>query len=500
MKYLSAIGEQISDFSRSLFSPSWGSSAIRSFGRFFPFTFWSSNRPQSTEVNYTVTRSLYRNEGDYTYGSGFAKPIVDLQVGFIGLPLASTDDEATNEFLNDCLTNFWVEEIQQMLRDAIRDSKCIVRVQRPDILDPLMTLDEAEHCALEIIPPELVEIERNIANKRIIERAVIRHVMTFVKDEGDVASGQDPTVEEHDVLEVIDRDNFRFFDQTDDVWLTDLQRVNPWNFVPLVEVYNEWDSALNSGQSDFETVVPFMQAFHEVLKQGLQAHKYHSTPKVVMNLIDVASFIKNNFPEAVDQTTGEIMPHAEISWRGREILFLQTEDKMTFLEAKSVLGDTTALLEFLIDCICIASQTPEWAFLRVSTGTANSDRNAQTVPFVKKIDRKRRSFQKPIQELLKMVLVMSNSVPIRPRLSWEIVRADDLVVYMQAFQQLVMGLEVAVQRGEISDETYRRMIKLFLPAMKSTSQEAIDAKSNLQLPAPTPVQSQSPSQPFAQHA
>jgi hypothetical protein len=204
-----------------------------------------------------------------------------------------------------------------------------------------------------------------------------------------------------------------------------------------------------------------------------------------MNLVDVASFIKNNFPEAVDQTTGEIRPQSEISWRGREILFLQTEDKMSFLEAKSVLGDTTTLLEFIIDCICIASQTPEWAFLRVSGGTANSDRNAQTVPFVKKIDRKRRNFQRPIQELLKMVLVMSNLIPVRPKLSWEMVRVDDLVVYTQAFQQLVMGLEVAVQRGEISDETYRRMIKLFLPAMKNTSQEALDAKSNLvpELPA-----------------
>jgi hypothetical protein len=67
---------------------------------------------------------------------------------------------------------------------------------------------------------------------------------------------------------------------------------------------------------------------------------------------------------------------------------------MEFLEAQSVLGDTKTLLEFLIDCICIASQTPEWAFMRVDSGSANSDRNAQTVPFVKKIERKRRNFAK----------------------------------------------------------------------------------------------------------
>jgi hypothetical protein len=232
-----------------------------------------------------------------------------------------------------------------------------------------------------------------------------------------------------------------------------------------------------------------MRAFSEVLGQGLQAHKYHSTPKVVMSLSDVAPFIKNNFPEAVNPETGEIMPYAEISWRGREILFLQTGDSMEFLEATSVLGDTTILLEFLIDCICIASQTPEWAFMRVSSGTANSDRNAQTVPFLKKIDRKRRDFTKPFQELLKMVMVANGFIPVRAELSWEIVRPDDLVVMTQAFQQLVMGLEVAVARGEISDETYRRMIKQFLPAMKTTQQEEKDSLNNRELPAPVqPIQ------------
>lgn len=472
MNVFRKVGEQVTDLTRYIFPARIGN-ALRSW---LPrtFSFWSEKRPTSSEVNYTLTREIYRNEGAMNLGTGFAKPMIDLQVGFIGIPIASTENEAMNDFLNECINNFWVDEIQQMLRDSIRDSKTIIRVQRPDILDPLMTLDEAEHCALEIVPPELVDIERDMKNKRVITRAVIRHTFTIIKDDGNPATGQDPTTEEHDVLEIIDQDNFKFYDQTDNQWLTDMASRNRWGFVPLVEVYNEWDSALKSGQSDFEAVIPFMQAFNDVLKQGLTAHKYHSTPKVVLKLTDVAPFIKNNFPEAVDPTTGEIMPHAEISWRGREILFLQQGDDMSFLEAKSVLGDTNTLLEFLIDCICIASQTPEWAFLRVSSGTANSDRNAQTVPFLKKIDRKRRAFQKPIQDILKMALVMSNEIPVRAKLSWEMARVDDLVVFAQAFQQLVMGLEVAIDRGEISNETYMRMIKEFLPAMKSTAEEQKD--------------------------
>ena len=49
--------------------------------------------------------------------------------------------------------------------------------------------------------------------------------------------------------------------------------------------------------------------------------------------------------------------------------------------------------------------------MRVSGGTANSDRNAQTVPFLKKIERKRKNFQQPVQELLKMVIVMTQPDP-----------------------------------------------------------------------------------------
>jgi len=477
MKILSWVGEQFSDLSRSLW-PSWGGSALRSWTQVFTISFWSNRKPQRSVVNYDFCRRLYRSESDICLGTGFAKPIVDLQTAFIGIPVVNTENEATNDFLNECINVYWLDEIQQMLRDSIRDSKVVVRIQRPDILDPLMTLDEAEHCTLEIIPPEFVTIEYDPRNKRVMQRAIVTHTMLFVKDKGNPATGQDPTTEEHTVLEIIDQNGFRFWDQNDNVWLTDLQSSNRYGFVPLLEVFNEWDASLQSGQSDYEAVLPFMEAFAQVLQQGLQAHKYHSTPKVVMKLQDVAPFIKNNFPEAVDQTTGEIVPHAEISWRGREILFLQQGDEMAFLEARSVLGDTTALLEFLIDCICIAAQTPEWAFMRVASGTANSDRNAQTVPFLKKIDRKRRMFQRPIQELLKMVLVMSGDIPVRANLAWEMARPDDLVVHMQAFQQLVMGLEVALASGEISDETYMRMIKEFLPAMKSISQEKKDADAD----------------------
>lgn len=469
------------DASRSIIMAPWSTmGAIRSGIRAMGMRFW----PQGIEasdapiVNYDITRSLYRNDGEQALGSGFCKPIVDLQVGFIGLPIASTDDEARDDYLNECVQTYWAQEIQEMIRDSLRDSKTIVRVRRPDIDDPLMTVNEAAHCQLEVITPERVEIERNVANKNIIERAVISHKMLFVEDQGNVAQGQDPQVREHAVLEIITKDRFRFYDKTDEKELSSLSAPNRDGFVPLEEVFNEWDSALQDGQSEFEGCMPFIQAFHDLMKQGLQAHKYHSTPKLKLKLDDVTTFLKNNWPDVFDPGTNAIREGATIQWQGREILFFQTSEDAEFIEAKSVLGDTKTLAEFLIDCICIASQTPEWAFMRVDSGSANSDRNAQTVPLVKKIDRKRRNYTRPIQNIMKMAMVMQGETPVRANLTWDVIRTDDEVVYWQAFQQLVMGLEVAKQAGEISDETYMKMLKQFLPAMKPTLQERKDADAD----------------------
>jgi hypothetical protein len=485
----------VGDLTRSLMPFSWTSvTGIRSFLGFFGTRFWPTTHPaaEHSTVNYELTRTLYRNDGDIGLGSGFAKPIVNVTVNFMGIPKVLIEgSEVQTDFLNSCITEYWASQLREMFTATIRDSKCVVKLCWPDILDPLMTIGESEHGWLEIIPPDLVDIERDGRNRNIITRAVIHRRMNMVIDEGDPSKGQDPKVENHDVLELIDRDKYTFWDQTTSEWLPELEAVNSYGFVPVVEVYNEWDSSLQGGQSDLETVIPFLTAFHEIMVQGLQAHKYHSTPKLKLKIKDVAVFIKNNFPDAWDATSGTIRNGSTIGLSGREVYLFEQDEDAEFLEARSVLGDTKTLAEFLIDCICIASETPEWAFMRVDSGSANSDRNAQTVPLIKKVERKRVNFAEPIQQLCKMALVVMGSIPVRAKVTWEIVRPDDEFVTMQAFQQLVMGLEVARASGEISDETYMNSIRAFLPGMKSPSQEAKDIPPTpvlTALPAPSPSQ------------
>lgn len=474
--------------SEQIISSSLGSfftfSGIRSSFRVIGNTFWPKAHPRAegTVVNYDLARQIYRNSGDDALGSAFAKPIVDLQVAFIGIPTVKIEENETLEdHLNECIKDFWAGDMQEMFKSAIRDGKVIVRLRQPDILDPLMTMDEATHYCLEVIPPERVDIQYSMRNKNVIEQVQILHRMIVVTQPADLTQGLQAIEEEHDVIEVITKDAYRFYDQNTSTWLDDMRSTNSWNFVPVMEVFNEWDAALQGGQSDFESVIPFLNAFHDVVAQGLQAHRYHSTPKIKLKISDVTQFIKNNFPDAIDEM-GQVKQGASVNWQGREILFFNSDEDAGFLEARSVLGDTKTLADFLIDCIAVASQTPEWAFMRVDSGSANSDRNAQTVPFLRKIQRKRTNFQHAVQQLCKMAAVAYGEIPYRPSIIWDQIRPDDQLVIAQAFQQMIMGLEVAAQRGEISDETYMETIRSFLPMMGNPAYEKAHA-----IPPPPPA-------------
>ena len=311
--------------------------------------FWSQNSIalEGSRVDYNSARTLYRNSGPNALGAGFCKPMIDLPVAFMGLPTATSDDPDFDDFLNACMHDYWPDGLQQVFRDAMRDSKVFVRVRRPSLNDPLMIVEDAEHCEIECLPPERVQIDRNQKNKNIIERAIISHKMMVITDPGSPREMRDPTYEEHEVIEIITRQSYQWWDRTTDELMPDWGGPNAQKFVPIVEVVNEWESYLQGGVSDLETSQVFIQALSDLLQQSLTAHKYHSVPKVKFKIKDVQAFITNNFPEAMDPSTGRIKAQSEISWTGKEILFIQPDEEADFIEAQSVLGDSTQLCGIL---------------------------------------------------------------------------------------------------------------------------------------------------------
>lgn len=441
---------------------------------------------QGTVVNYDLARALYRNQDpDRQYGGGFVKPIIDLCVEYMGIP--SVSGTANDAFLNECITDYWAPQLQQAFRDALRDSKAIVRYRQPNILNPLVSEPDRMHGKLEIVPPESVDITYDPTDPDMIEQAVFTHEVNIdTRSLEEVLNGTAPRMEVHEVIEVVTANSYRFYDKTSGEELTSWESRNRWGFVPLWEMYNEYAADLGGGQSEIESILPFIEAFHQVLVDCLAAHAYHSVPKVKFNLKSVEQFLKNNYREVFDETTGQLKPGAKISFQGREIFFFQADEDAGFIEAQSVLGDSKTLLEFLIDCIAIASHTPRWAILADTNNTSENDASVQ--PFVKKIGKKRVQFNDALVMICKMALVATGKSPDTPRMSWAPVRLLDLVSKGQAIQQLILGFDVASQHQWLSDRTIVHILGTLFDEVSDPDEEMEAAKDNVVVePAPAPA-------------
>ena len=460
------------DVSRSIWY-SGGLSAIRTF---LSSGFFTRPQMQGTIVNYDVTRALYRNDHqEYNLGAGFVRPIIDLAVEYVGLPYITSDDDNRDVFLNECIHDYWGHTLLQAWRDSMRDSKVVVRFRQPRLDNPLFNERDRLHGKLDIIPPEMVDIVFDPTDPDLIAKAVITHYIDVdERTDREVIEGDPPRIKEHEVLETITPDSYTFFDKTMDEDLTTWGMPNPAGFAPLWPLWNEYDAALGGGQSDIEPCLPFIQAFHEVMLQSLAAHKYHSTPKAFFKLKDVSTFLRNNYPDVVN-TDGSLKAGAQINWEGREIFFFETEEEAGFIEAKSELGDSKTLLDFLIDCICIAAETPKWAILKDSGA---SDKDASVQPFEKKIARKRMMFEEIVVLLCKMVQVVNGQTPETVRVMWHQVRLADLAAKAQAMQQVVLSLDVATTHKWISDDTAIAILGTLWPEIDAPSVEKAEAQDN----------------------
>lgn len=309
--------------------------------RFFTAGFITRPQMQGTIVSYDLARSLYRNDNkDYSLGSGFVRPVIDLAVEYMGLPYVTSDDDSRDSFLNECIHDYWGRELQQSFRDAMRDSKSVVRFRQPRLDNPLFTEADREHGKIDVIPPEMAEIVFDPTDPDLIEKASITHYIEVdERTEEETIQGKPPRIKEHELIETIYPDVYKFFDRTVDAEITEWEMANVLGFVPLWPVWNEYDAALGGGQSDIEPILPFVQAFHEVMLQSLASNKYLSMPKAKFKLKDVTTFIRNNFPEVVDDQ-GKVIPGAKVDWTGQEIFFLEVEEDIDFIEVKSALGDS----------------------------------------------------------------------------------------------------------------------------------------------------------------
>ncbi len=463
---------------------------LRTGFRNFRRTFWPTTPSYAgTKISYEQTRNLYRSaDKQSNLGAGMVRRIINARVDFIELPHPSSGDDVVDEFLYKCIWTYWASALQQMIRDSTRDAETVIRIKRHDQSNRLISDEEWEACFLEVIPPERVSIYyKQGGTSGEIEKAYVRHEIEE-EIESTTQNGRAitlPQVRQKVIIEEITPDVFRYFDQTEGVWRDDLQQPNTWGFVPLVEVKNEEEAYLEGGQSDLESCLPFILAFHDVMAAALTAHKAHSIPKAKFKINDLMGFIANNWPESFEKDeNGRIKPetfNGNIQWKGTEILFMQSEEDAEFLEARSVLGDSKTLMDFLLDCIATTSETP-----RAILMATKFDDTDEITPFTKLINRKRNFYKPFIQQICKMVLAINFMEPIVVPLAWDEVTAEEALQRAQALQQRVMADEVLATREVISDRTMRADLRRHIKHMRGNDDEAKDAKANKQLEVISP--------------
>jgi hypothetical protein len=436
-------------------------------------TFWAT--PVQPQIRYTaidtdLARSLYYNtDPSINMGAGFTRPIIDSCADYVGVPHLLTTMPDLDDILRTCVEKYWKKSLWEIYRNAMRDSMTWVRVRRP-FPHPLVTSEEEDTIYLEIVDKDRVVPYYN-PQTGYLDRIEIA-TMVFIEDTAFdpttvIQTGIQPTGREHEIIEIITNDTYTYYDRTAQVYLDNLTTANTWGFIGFVPFYNDFDSALNGGACEVETVYPLLQAFHNLFAQLARSSSYQSAPKVKFKLNDVQTFIKNNFPGAFT-ATGEFT--GNINWRGNEIFFMESDEDVGFIETAAT-SETqfVTLMSFVLDCICIVSETPEWALFRPLTETQSD--NAQTLRFEQRVTRKRFGWTASFQELAKMALVIYGSPPVSASVEWDELSTATLAAKAQAMNQTIAAAEVANRAGAISMDTYMNKIRGFFGGMKDNQAE-----------------------------
>lgn len=431
-------------------------------------------------VDYNAARECYYNNAtNVNQGTIFARPIVDVAADFISTPTATVkEDKEIDPLMNNLLSQQWAKALIDMYRISMRDTRVWVRLRRP-VPGVLQAPNENEQLDLEIITLERVQATYN-AITRQLDRVVISN-RVWVEDNpynpAQANNGVASFGRFHDILEIITPNEYSYWDKTSNEPFEGTV-TNEWGFIPLLEVFNEYDPTLNGGICEFEAAYVFFKAFHDIMNQIRQGFKNHATPKIKFKVGEVATFLENNFPDAMHE--GKLV--GNINWEGREILFMESDEDAGFLEVKSAIGDATVLLDFVISCISIATRTPKWALMRVVGQEVASTATSENLPFENRINSKRINYGTYIQTLLKMALKILKDAPMLAELTWSPLQTADVVQQAQALNQTVMAAEVANRAGAISLDTYRSKIRKFFPTMKDNQSEnaATQAEQTLQ--------------------
>lgn len=425
---------------------------------FFGGKFHAGYKLDSTKVNYELAKELYHNtKDDYKLGAGFAKPIINAQVGFMGVPSFVNQDDKAQEVL----TQFEKKNRTKMQRThlgAIRDGDAYVWITREENRNKSLYPEQETRLVYNIIPPEQVddiilhpetnepmeyvlksihEWEDSNGNKK--KCTLIQRIGVEMNELGTRYQGYREVEVDGDIPPGVEVG----------------KKPTPWDFIPIVHFKNNSDETEKYGRSEIEPIEPFLKAYHDVMLHAMKGSKMHSTPRLKLKLKDVKGFFKNNFgvsdPEKFAKEGGEI------NLDGQEIVILADEDEAEFIEAKSATGDAKVLLQLLFYCIVDTSETPEFVF-GVHTPSSEASVKEQMPVLLRNIEKKRDGFEDKWQHLARIVLAMTSHSENKSfstyetDLTWEVIDPRSKEEVANELKITVEGLTNALNNNLISHE------------------------------------------------
>ncbi len=412
----------------------------------------SSYTLDSSRVNYTLARQLYNNTNEkYKLGAGFAKPIINTTVGFMGVPHFKHDNVEVQAEL-ERVSERWSGKFIRINRNTLRDGDCFVRIERkPSKFDKNLIFE------LTLLPPEdVIPIPDPINGG--YQRVYIKHHVPLYDVNGN-------KIGENIITEVITKDTIEFIvDGRAPLELQGLsgERENPWGFIPILHFKNEAEEYQIFGVSELEPVEPFFKAYHDTMLFAVQGARLFARPKVKFKLQSVERFLNVNFSK-------EEIEAGRIRFADKEIFFLQEGDDISFITADSGLEAITTLLKFIFFCIVDVSETPEFAF-GTAVQSSKASVSEQMVPLARKIRRKRAIFEEFYKELIEMYLAMwgkveNMNVKYDVEVGWEEVNPRNDKEVADTISTMINGLVNGVQAGIISAQSAAEFLREYIPSM-----------------------------------
>lgn len=428
---------------------------------FFGGSFHRAYKLDSTKVDYERARELYRNtHDDYKLGAAFAKPVVNTQVSFMGVPSFINQDKDAQDTLTTFIDSN-KSEIQKTHLNALREGDCYVWITREESRNVSLYPERKTLLVYNIIPPEQV---RDIALDPITNDPVEYILESEHEWEDDRGNKKRATIIQKIGV------GYREIEVDGDVppGVETGRKDTKWDFIPIIHFKNDSDENEKYGRSEIEAIEPFLKAYHDVMLHAMQGSKMHSTPRLKLKLKDVTGFLKNNF--GITDIQKFYKEGGEINLDGHEMVILSESDEADFIEAKSATGDAKELLKLLFFCIVDVSETPEFVF-GVHTPSNQASVKEQMPVLIRNIEKKRESFTKNWQHLARIVLAMTSAAENRSfstyetALSWDKIDPRSGEEVANELKATVEALAIALDKNMISHEATVEHLSKFIDTM-----------------------------------